>query len=275
MRIIEIIEGTDQYNKTHELYWSKLTPQAQAEWRQRQAQLTTRINTIYTRLQSVMSPQDRARLTAITVSSPLHGDMKYARADYKQSAITIDLGSFWDLSDDCLAFTLGHEIGHMVYYSRMDKSPGFWTDKVTPAQSRKEELDADTYGAVLAYRLGYNARRAFDFFTREIQQEQVGAKSTYPSVAQRQAAQARAIQRTPVQPQEAAPTDMEPTAGSIPQGAAPSEPTAPAEPPLAVGAKEDMQHAMAGIQNLTRVLQQDPQIALQLFPGPTASTQLA
>lgn len=263
MRVHEILEDAGTYYATNDVVaWSKLNQQQQAQWQQRQQQLNSRVQQIYARLQSVMSQQDRSRLTAISVSVPLHGDSKYARADWKGSAITIDVGAFWDLSDDCLAYTLGHEIGHMVYYSKNDRRPGFWTDKVTNQQSRKEELDADTYGAVLAYRLGYNAQRAFDFFSREIQQARAQPNDSYPSVQQRQAAQAQAIKRAGPQPKE---NIEEPV----------TQPAGVPDLPTSAGAVEDMQHAMAGIENLGRVLQQDPQIALHLFPAAAADTRLA
>ena len=262
MRVHEIItEDAGQYYATNDVVaWRQLTPQQQAEWTQRQQQLNSRVQQIYTRLQTAMTPQDRARLRAITVSVPLHGDSKYARADWQQSSITIDVGAFWDLSDSCLAYTLGHEIGHMVYYSKNAHRPGFWDQKVTAQQNRREELDADTYGAVLAYRLGYDHREAFAFFTREIQAEPASPRSHYPSVAQRRAAQSQAIQRV----QKEVQADPPPASSSLP------------ELPLEPAAREDMLHAMAGIQNLNQLLAQDPQIALAVFPDPkTSDTRLA
>lgn len=262
MLIREIIEGAYEYNKTHEVYWRDLSPEQQEQWRRRRGPLEQRARRVYSRLVQLMPPEEARAVRGVPVTVPIHGEMSWAAADYEKRIITVDLGCFWDLPDDCLAYTLGHEIGHFVYES---KNPGYWRKRISAARRRQEEIDADIYGALLAYRLGYNPKLAFAHFTRQEQAAPFDPKyPNYPSVSQRRAAKDAAIKKD--RDSRAQPPVPEPT---VPPTTGPE--TLP-EPPLSPAAKDDIDHAQHGIEGLLALLGKDPQVAVAMFPDPGMST---
>ncbi len=163
------------------------------QWIKRRADLQTRAQKIYSQLLSAMQPNERAAVANVKLDVPLDGEGAWAAANFADKKITLDVGTFWDLSNDCLAYTIGHEIGHMVYERA---NPGYYKKQVTPAQNRKLEMDADVYGALLAYKLGYNINRAWDHFTEAYQREPFDPKyPEYPSVGQRKSNVNRALSK--------------------------------------------------------------------------------
>ena len=170
--------------------WGKqkdMKPEELAQWRTRQQQLQARANKIFEQLKSIMPEEDRSAMTGVKVTVPFDGTW-WAEARFDDKIIVVDLGSFWDLSNDCLAYVIGHEMGHMVWaYGPKKMWPKTRNRKRTPAQGVKEESDADVYGALLAHQLGYNRRKAWDHFTIADQREPFDPKSGYPSVDQRKA----------------------------------------------------------------------------------------
>jgi fructose-specific component phosphotransferase system IIB-like protein len=174
-------------------YIHKLEPmsaQELAQWKTRAAKLLARCNAIYANLKGVMPPEDTSAVTGVKIIVPLEGNGNWASASFDDKIISFDVGCFWDLSDDCLAYVMGHEMGHMVWAFGPKKNwPKLRGQKnVTPAQRRQEEMDADVYGCRLAMQLGYDRRKAFDHFTVAYQREPFDpGVPYYPSVGQRKA----------------------------------------------------------------------------------------
>jgi Zn-dependent protease with chaperone function len=78
-----------------------------------------------------------------------------AEADpYGDGTIRLDVTVFYDLPDDALAYTIAHEMGHLVYKHKFGKNVNVQT-------ARQYELQADVYGARLAYKCSYDPRQAF------------------------------------------------------------------------------------------------------------------
>ena len=168
--------------------WKQMNQAQRNQWIQRQKSLETRCWAVYRKLRKTMPPEEKEYISSVLISVPLEGTWQQAGSSYASQEIYIDLGTFWDLSDDCLAYSIGHEIGHLVWGfgpKKGYKGPG--SIKSLPDQQRRQnELDADVYGALLAYRAGYDYNRAWDNFTRE-QQKSTTPDGYYPTVPQRQA----------------------------------------------------------------------------------------
>lgn len=271
MKVFEIIEDAYSHNKTHEVYWDRLKPEEQAEWKTRKVQLENRARKIYSRLVGLMPQEDRVSIKGVPLNVPLHGEMAWAAADYVSREIVVDLGCFWDLPDDCLGYTIGHEIGHFVYEK---KNPGFWRKRIPPALNRQLEMDADVYGAILAYRLGYDPRKAWSNFTRAEREAPANPKyPSYPSVQQRQSNVAAAIKkdkderaaRSQTPAVKDAPVQQPPT--SDVDQVSTTKPEEMIDAPLSPAAKIDLSHSIHGIEGLLAILNKDPQIAMQMFPG--------
>lgn len=222
-------------------------------WEGRAAKLRVRVQRVYARLQTVMPEEDKSALSGVRVVVPLTGDMAWASANYDDKIISVDLGCFWDLSDDCLAYTIGHEIGHMVWAYGPKKN---WarernlTGRRPAAQNRKLEMDADVYGAWLAYQLGYDRRKAWDNFTIAMQREPFDPKyPEYPSLNQRKANVDKAIA------QKNKEKDAAQQAQPIPE---------PQESPSSDKPQKDawLQHIMNGMREFEVALSQDPNMNL-------------
>lgn len=239
--------NADTYYKTSkadQIFWK---PEDFKLWEDRQRKLTTRCQRLYAKLQGVMPESDRPSVKGIPVKVPMTGVSSWASANYVTQIIEVDLGCFWDLSDDCLAYVLGHEIGHHVYNY---KNKDFWKKKASPAQNRKYEMDADVYGALLAYQLGYDRRKAFDQFDIAYQREPFDPKyPDYPSVGQRKSNVDRAISQNKQRQQQPAAQPKEPSPGP---GPSPDK------------AQKDawLRHIMNGMQKFDVALAQDPNINL-------------
>ena len=118
----------------------------------------------------------------------------------KDKKIEIDLGTYWDLSDDAIAYTVAHEMGHIVLDGRgIHKFGKSWD---TPALKRakvQSELDADAYGAEIAFKSGYSPKRAFDQMNAEAKSwrynPNVKGQDFYPDYPMRQKSLDQTIQR--------------------------------------------------------------------------------
>jgi hypothetical protein len=228
-------------------------------WEGRALKLQDRVLKIYAQLKTVMPPEERSALNGVQVWVPFDGDYSWATANFNDKKISIDVGCFWDLSNDCIAYTIGHEIGHMVWAYGPQKNwlnPKIRKQKVTPEMNRKDEMDADVYGALLAYKLGYDRRKAWDHFTIAMQRQPFRAGDDYPSVAQRKANVEKAIQAqtAPAEPAQAQ-TPLTP----LPPQAQQPEPEKPnndmAEKNAWLG------HIMNGMQKFEVALADNPTIA--------------
>jgi Zn-dependent protease with chaperone function len=166
-----------------------MSDQELAQWKTRADRLLARANSIYAKLKTMMPPEDVSAVNGVRITVPITGEGAWAAANFDDRVISFDVGCFWDLSNDCLAYVLGHEMGHMVWAFGPKKNwPKLRNQKVTPAMNRQEEMDADIYGCRLAMQLGYDRRKAWDHFTIAYQREPFDpAYPRYPSVGQRKA----------------------------------------------------------------------------------------
>jgi Zn-dependent protease with chaperone function len=129
--------------------------------------LEARIKPIYQRLMAAAGP-DAAKFKNIQVTA----DTVPMMAEYGDGKISFDVSVFYDLSDDTIAYKLGHELGHAYYGHR-----GY--QGMTQQQAHNEELKADVYGARLAYKAGYNPKEAFNNFSAAMKKAK--ATATHPS----------------------------------------------------------------------------------------------
>jgi hypothetical protein len=229
-----------------------MSPEEQALWKSRAATLLARCNAIYAKLKSVVPPEDQSAFNGIKITVPLGGNLAWASAVFDDRIIEFDVGCFWDLSDDCIAYILAHEMGHIAWAFGPKKNwPKLRGQPVTPAQNRQEEMDADVYGAKLAMKLGYDRRKAWDNFTIAYQREPFDPKyPRYPSVGQRKANVEKAIQA-----QTAPPAQAQTSAPVIPTQAQQSE---PAQPNTDMADKNAwLNHIMQGMQKCETALAND------------------
>jgi hypothetical protein len=230
-------------------YIHKLPPptaEEQAQWKSRAAKLLARANAIYTKLQAVMPPEDVGAVKGVRITVPVTGEGAWAAASFDDKTISFDVGCFWDLSDDCIAYVLGHEMGHMVWAFGPKKNwPKLRNQKATPAQRRQEEMDADVYGCRLAMQLGYDRRKAFDHFTIAYQREPFDPSIPYyPSVGQRKANIEKDIKSRADAQQKAA------------------EPQAPPQPNPDMAEKNAwLGHIMQAMRGFETALANDPNLA--------------
>jgi len=182
--------------------WNRLPPQVRQQWQTRQADLTKRTRNIYARLMQQVPQQDRARLTGVKLKIPLDRAVyAQAQAELATKTLEIDLGTYWDLSDSTLAYTIGHEIGHFVVgdnlkqYGKFSSMTSDQRQRVF-AMMRQGELDADAYGARIAHAAGYDPSQAFREFTDEARKEQKKESDydTHPTMQRRQLEFDRVIQ---------------------------------------------------------------------------------
>jgi hypothetical protein len=247
-------------SKADQIFWK---PEDFKLWEDRAAKLRVRVQRIYARLQTVMPQEDKVALNGVKVLVPLTGDSGWASARYDDKTISVDLGCFWDLSDDCLAYTLGHEIGHMVWahgpkknWAREKQKSGL--GRRPAPENRQLEKDADIYGALLAYQLGYDRRKAWENFTVAYQREPWDPKNPeYPSIPDRKANVDRAIAQDKKRRQQASPAN-EPAVEPMP-----TTPEVPAGPSPDKAQKDAwLRHIMNGMQKFEVALAQDPNMRL-------------
>jgi hypothetical protein len=231
-----------------------MTPAELAQWKGRAAKLLARCQAIYAKLKTVMLPEDAGAANGVKITVPITGEGAWAAADFNDKTISFDVGCFWDLSDDCIAYVLGHEMGHIVWAFGPKKNwPKTRGQKVTPAQRRQEEMDADVYGCRLAMQLGYDRRKAFEHFTLAYQREPFDPSIPYyPSVGQRKAniekdVKSRADAAAQAQQKAVEPQQQEP---------------APQQPNPDMAEKNAwLNHIMQGMRRFEVALAQDPNLA--------------
>lgn len=231
-----------------------MTPAELAQWKARAAKLLARCQAIYAKLKAVMPPEDVGAVNGVKIIVPLNGEDAWASADFEDRTIAFDVGCFWDLSDDCLAYVMGHEMGHMVWAFGPKKMwPKQRGVKQTPQQSRQDEMDADIYGCRLAMQLGYDRRKAWEHFTMAYQREPFDpAYPRYPSVGQRKAnlekdVKSRADAAAQAQQKAAEPQAQEPQ---------------PQQPNPDMAEKNAwLSHIMQGMRKFEVALNNDPNLA--------------
>ena len=142
-------------------------------WNTRWKQLNTRVQKIYNKLRSTLTPEQLKQIGKLSLEV---GEL-WAAGSYKDNVIKIDLSIFWDLSDDALAYTIAHEMGHAFY-----KHNGYTNQ--TTEQNRKNELLADVFGAKLAYKAGFDPNKCFGDMTNKEKKADVGDQ-THPGYKDR------------------------------------------------------------------------------------------
>ena len=121
-------------------------------WGPRLEQLQQRGNAMVNKLIRTAGPAWAKQLagTQLIVQS----NDQYLQANAGNKTISMDVTVFWDAPDEVLAFAIAHELGHIALGH---------VDDVSPAQSRKEEMDADDFAVRLCKALGYNKSGLFKF----------------------------------------------------------------------------------------------------------------
>lgn len=126
-------------------------------WDKRWRELSVRLKRVVKKLYSVATPDQMKMFNGIEyMVDQTSGSATYNLTD---RVIVLDLSIFWDLSDDSIAYTIAHELGH-AYFEH-----GGYNDN-TPEDNHKQELMADAFGAKLAYKAGYDPRKCFSDFSQ-------------------------------------------------------------------------------------------------------------
>lgn len=151
-------------------------------WGPRLTQLQSRCNAMLSTLIKTAGAKWSSQLTGTSVT--VQSNDQYIQADAQTRKVSVDLTVFWDAPDATLAFAIAHELGHIALGHIDDVA------NIAPAQSRKDELDADNFGVSLAKSLGYNAAQVFKFMNSKEELDQQDRQtrlpnSTHPSNAQR------------------------------------------------------------------------------------------
>ena len=148
-------------------------PKTNDMWNNRWKKLNVRVEQVYNKLRSMLTPEQLKQIGKLSYEV---GEL-WSAGSYKDGVIKIDLSIFWDLSNDALAYTIAHEMGHAFY-----KHNGYANQ--TTAQNRKNELLADAFGAKLAYKAGYDPNKAFGYMTKKEKIEDLGDR-THPGYKER------------------------------------------------------------------------------------------
>lgn len=149
-------------------HWAALDPKTKQTWLTRRAKLLQRSQAILAKLLGKVGEDNLKFFKNTKILVPVEVSLPdIATTDISNKTIQLDLGTFWDLTDDTIAYVIGHELGH-IYLEGAIKQYQFGRGGMqTAALKRKHveyELACDAYGAKLAYSLGYNPKKALDQF---------------------------------------------------------------------------------------------------------------
>lgn len=135
-----------------------------------------------TKLEKRMAPIFQKLVAASGPDAPLLSKVKIsaesvfgnAEADsFGDGKIILDVTVFYDLPDDALAYTIAHEMGHLALKHKFGKN-------VSVQTARQYELQADVYGAKLAYKCGYDPKQAFAEMTAAEKKTRAQSTATHP-----------------------------------------------------------------------------------------------
>lgn len=143
-------------------------------WDKRWKELDKRMNRVVKRLFSVATPDQMKMFRGIKFV--VDQTSKSATFSLTDRLIVLDLSIYWDLSDDTIAYTIGHELGHAYF-----EHGGY--NNTTSHDNHKNELLADAFGAKLAFKAGYDPRKCFGDFT-DLAKKQPGS-DTHPGYKDR------------------------------------------------------------------------------------------
>lgn len=138
---------------------------------QEATKLEKRMAPIFQKLVSASGP-DAALLSKVRLSA--ESVFGSAEADpFGDGKIILDVTVFYDLPDDALAYTIAHEMGHLALKHKFGKNTNTQT-------ARQYELQADVYGAKLAYKCGYDPKQAFAEMTAAEKKARAQSTATHP-----------------------------------------------------------------------------------------------
>lgn len=142
--------------------YQRLTPQQKQIWTHRAQNLQAAAMQVFQKLSNFVDEQDKKYLSGIkfqvTAEAPVYD---WARVSLVDKIIEIDVGTFWDLGNDTLAYTVAHEMAHIVFYNRGQHPIQTINTPAKRWANVQRELECDTYGAQLAFRAGYDPGRAW------------------------------------------------------------------------------------------------------------------
>lgn len=136
--------------------------------------LQNRANQILRNLREALAeidPKNYNKIADVIVEVRYHNQL--AGANLRGKVIWIDVTVYYDINDDALASTIGHELGHFVYGTNRYHG-----------NAHQMELDADIYGIKIAQRAGYDIRQAMRGIAEAGEFFRQGGKS-HPSYDQR------------------------------------------------------------------------------------------
>ena len=161
-----------------------LSSDEQKFFEKEKVKLQSRVNLIYNKLLQVFSKNHYDRLKNLKVIVTYEPGFASASTHYflglkTTEGMTLDVTVYYDLPDDTIACTLGHEIAHLLlnHNNRSIKSN---------ISSQQKEHDADKLGIEIAQRAGYDIQHAFRglWDSGPSSSAQTGGK-THPGLIQR------------------------------------------------------------------------------------------
>lgn len=137
-----------------------LSPDEQKFFEKEKVKLQSRVNLIYKKLIQVFTKNHVDRLKNLKVTVTYEPGFASASTHYflgfkTHESVELDVTVYYDLPDDSIACTLGHEIAHLLLNHSNSRSPN---STIPPHQ---KEHDADKLGMEIAQRAGYDIRHAF------------------------------------------------------------------------------------------------------------------
>jgi Zn-dependent protease with chaperone function len=138
-------------------------------WFSEGKKLITRCQPIIKKLVSVAGPEG-PKVANIVVSTAVVPGQATVFGD---GQIILDPAIYYDLSDDTLAFLIGHEMGHLVLGHKGYKG-------ISPKVTKQQELDADVWGGKLAFSAGYNPNQAFSDMSMAAKRATAKPSDTHP-----------------------------------------------------------------------------------------------
>lgn len=138
--------------------------------------LEKRMGLIFQKLVAASGP-DAQLLSKVRYSA--ESTPYYAEADsFGDGKIILDVSVYYDLPDAAIAYTMAHEMGHLVLKHRFSKHTSIQTH-------RQAELQADVYGAKLAYKCGYDPKQAYAEMNAAEKRARAQPDDTHPSYQDR------------------------------------------------------------------------------------------
>lgn len=166
--------------------YDTLAPEWQKVWKIEASKLSVRLERVYKRILAANPGVDKFighKLRAV--------DCPGIASHEPGHILKFDPTVFYDVSDDGIAYAMGHELSHCIlqHTSLLSSLASVFSSiAVSSAASRKQEIDADVLGAELAYRAKYNPKFAFEDFSTSAKTRKKGTNDDHPNFPDREAA---------------------------------------------------------------------------------------